>query len=495
MMIRNERQYRIAGRERKQLADALDELLAGELGGQASEGDDPFPDQVTLRLQLAQASLAGQIADLDMQLRDYEVLRAGALETVVVASLTDLSDALVRARIASGLTQRELAERLGLKEQQVQRYESEGYASASLSRLQQVMTALGLQLEAGLELPPRDTPLSRLRGRLVQLGLSKRVVDQRFLRDVPPTVGAPKVLELAERAARLLGIPTQLLLGDATSLPALATTGRFKAARNAAHVPLDIYTRYAEGVAEIVLRATSQLGTPKPPGHARSVREAIEERCHLVAPALDEPTMRSDVLLMAALQYAYDLGIPVLALRDPGVFHGACFTASGRSVIVLKQTTNSAARWLGDLLHELDHIGDPARGGFRSWIELGDVSEWSTAPEEQHANAFAADVLFSGRAEAVLSRCLTMARGSVQQLKEAVPRVAAEAGVPTDVLANYLAYRLTERGINWWPTAATLQEPSTPWHLVSDMLLRRLDLTVLDAPDRAILIDVLAGSR
>lgn len=492
-MIRNERQYRTAGRQRKQLADALDELLAGQLGESARQDNDPFPDQAALRLQLAQASLAGQIADLDTQLGTYEALRAGGLQIVVVTSLADLPDALVRARIASGLTQRELAERLGLKEQQVQRYESEGYSSASLARLQEVMRALGIQLEAGLELPPRDTPLSRLRSRLVQLGLSKRVVDQRFLRDVPPTTSAPKVLELAERAARLLGISTQLLLGDAEALPVLATTGRFKAARNAAQAPLDTYTRYAEGVAEIVLRATAHLGTPQPPGDAQTVREAIEVRSRLVAPALHDPTVRSDVLLMAALQYAYDLGIPVVALRDPGAFHGACFTANDRSVIVLKQTTDSPARWLADFLHELRHVGDPARGELRSWIELGDVSEWSTAPEEQQANNFAANVLFSGRAEPVLRRCLTLAKGSVQRLKGTVPQVAAEANVPTDVLANYLAYRLTERGINWWPTAATLQEPSTPWRLVSDLLLRQLDLTILDASDRGILVDVLAG--
>ena len=163
-MIRNERQYRTAGRQRKQLADALDELLAGQLDDSARQNNDPFPDQAALRLQLAQTSLAVQIADLDAQLGAYEALRSGGLQIVVVTSLADLPDALVRARIASGLTQRALAERLGLKEQQVQRYESEGYASASLARLQEVMRALGIQLEAGLELPPRDTPLSRLRG-------------------------------------------------------------------------------------------------------------------------------------------------------------------------------------------------------------------------------------------------------------------------------------------------------------------------------------------
>jgi transcriptional regulator with XRE-family HTH domain len=89
---------------------------------------------------------------LDAQLRDHEMLRAGQVAVVRVGSLAELPDALVRARIGGRLTQRELAERLGLKEQQVQRYEAEGYASASLSRLQEVMRALGVELQAGLEL-------------------------------------------------------------------------------------------------------------------------------------------------------------------------------------------------------------------------------------------------------------------------------------------------------------------------------------------------------
>ena len=77
-----------------------------------------------------------------------------------MASLADLPDALVRARIAAGLSHRELAARLGLKEQQVQRYEAERYAAASLSRLREVMTALGVELEGDVQLPTSETPLA-----------------------------------------------------------------------------------------------------------------------------------------------------------------------------------------------------------------------------------------------------------------------------------------------------------------------------------------------
>lgn len=490
-MIRNERQYRITVRQRQALADALDRLL-GERADTVSGERRSFDDQEQLRLELEQASLDGQIATLDVQLRDYEVLRAGQVAVVRVDSLAELPDALVRARIGSGLTQRELAERLSVREQQVQRYEAENYASASLSRLQEVMHALGVELQAGLELPAHEMPLMRLRQRLTLLGLNRHFIDRRLLRDAPENPSSAKVMELAERAARLFGLPVHRIFSGEIQLGDLATSARFKTAKNAVPKPLDAYTRYVESIADIVLRATQHLTLQSLPGSAREVRTAIEERIPLVAPDAENPLVRSDILYAATLRYIYDLRIPVVPLHDSGAFHGACFTRNGRSVIVLKQMVDSAARWLNDLLHEIDHLRDPDRGELRTWIELGDISEWSEAPEERHANDFAADVLFSGRAEPVLTQCLQAAQGSVQRLKAVVPQVAAQAEVPVDVLANHLAFRLSARGISWWATAATFQEHTTPWRHAADLLLTRLDLASLDTIDRAALIDALA---
>ena len=46
------------------------------------------------------------------------------------AAVEDLPKALIRARIAAGMTQEGLAPRLGVKPQQVQRYEATEYGSA-----------------------------------------------------------------------------------------------------------------------------------------------------------------------------------------------------------------------------------------------------------------------------------------------------------------------------------------------------------------------------
>jgi uncharacterized protein len=58
-------------------------------------------------------------------------------------TLANIGTALVESRKASGLTQAGLADRLGVKRQQVQRWESQAYRSASLERVSQVAAALG----------------------------------------------------------------------------------------------------------------------------------------------------------------------------------------------------------------------------------------------------------------------------------------------------------------------------------------------------------------
>ncbi|MFK5143472.1 helix-turn-helix transcriptional regulator, partial [Klebsiella pneumoniae] len=81
-------------------------------------------------------ALASQLEDLEDEILEYETLRAGQLSTIKVETFDELADGLIKARIAAGLSQKQLADRLGVKEQQIQRYESERYASASLQRLQ-----------------------------------------------------------------------------------------------------------------------------------------------------------------------------------------------------------------------------------------------------------------------------------------------------------------------------------------------------------------------
>ncbi|MGH8071947.1 MAG: helix-turn-helix domain-containing protein [Candidatus Entotheonellia bacterium] len=134
-MIKNARQYQITKSQIAKLERALTQLTTG----QESSG------LVHPRLQRAQEdALRSQIADLREQLTEYEALRARKRKVLALESFEEFPRALVQARIAAGISQKELAKRLGLKEQQIQRYEATEYASAKLARVAAVIRALGL---------------------------------------------------------------------------------------------------------------------------------------------------------------------------------------------------------------------------------------------------------------------------------------------------------------------------------------------------------------
>ena len=136
-MIKNERQYRITKAQAQKFRLALTQLQAG-----TGESADLHP---RLR-QAEQDALESQWKSLQAEIAEYEALLNGQQKSFSPGSFDDLPRALIKARIASGLSQRELAGRLGLKEQQIQRYEATEYASASLSRVSAVIQALNVQV-------------------------------------------------------------------------------------------------------------------------------------------------------------------------------------------------------------------------------------------------------------------------------------------------------------------------------------------------------------
>jgi HTH-type transcriptional regulator/antitoxin HigA len=90
--------------------------------------------------------LRSQLADLRTELQEYEPLKLGGSKIPALRSFQDLPRALIQARIASGMSQEDLARKLGLKPQQIQRYEATDYMAASLARVSEVVKALGIRL-------------------------------------------------------------------------------------------------------------------------------------------------------------------------------------------------------------------------------------------------------------------------------------------------------------------------------------------------------------
>ncbi len=104
-------------------------------------------DGVHPMIAQAQAdAVSSQLADLEAELREYESVRAGEFRMDTLRVVADLPALLIKARISQGLSQKELADRLGLKEQQIQRYEATDYATAKWSRIREVASAFGIDL-------------------------------------------------------------------------------------------------------------------------------------------------------------------------------------------------------------------------------------------------------------------------------------------------------------------------------------------------------------
>jgi HTH-type transcriptional regulator / antitoxin HigA len=76
-----------------------------------------------------------QIEDLQREISEYQDLKEGRLLSFGAEDLDSLGELLTKARIACGLTQAELGKLLGMTQQQVQRYERDGWQKISLWRL------------------------------------------------------------------------------------------------------------------------------------------------------------------------------------------------------------------------------------------------------------------------------------------------------------------------------------------------------------------------
>ena len=140
-MIKNERQYRITKARAEKFAKTLHDFTSTP-----KHGVHPVLHKAQMD------ALKSQLRDLRRELAEYEVLRSGKRKVVALVSLEELPKTLIQARIASGLSQEELAAKLGLKPQQIQRYEATEYQSASLERVTAITRALGVELRHPAEL-------------------------------------------------------------------------------------------------------------------------------------------------------------------------------------------------------------------------------------------------------------------------------------------------------------------------------------------------------
>ncbi|MEE9230672.1 MAG: helix-turn-helix transcriptional regulator [Acidobacteriota bacterium] len=101
--------------------------------------------------------IRAQIEELHEEVAAYERLKASTVEDLELGALNELPLLLIRARVAQGLTRKDLAGSLGIAEQQIQHFESTNYASANLRRVLEIVRALGIDLREPAQLRQVDT--------------------------------------------------------------------------------------------------------------------------------------------------------------------------------------------------------------------------------------------------------------------------------------------------------------------------------------------------
>ncbi|MAX24159.1 MAG: transcriptional regulator [Phycisphaeraceae bacterium] len=143
-MIRNENEYREAVQrladEKQRIAQQKAEL----------EKMDLSPDEVKRVLD----PMRSFHLQLQEEVESYERLKRGEFEEI--RNLRGLGHLLIALRIARGISQRQLAERLGVHESQVSRDERNEYHGITLDRAARVLDALGVDLRSTVQVPAED---------------------------------------------------------------------------------------------------------------------------------------------------------------------------------------------------------------------------------------------------------------------------------------------------------------------------------------------------
>jgi ribosome-binding protein aMBF1 (putative translation factor) len=133
-MIRNENEYREAitrlGEEQKRI-EAQKAQLA-KMGLSPAEVQRAIDPMQSFHLQLQE------------EVESYQRLKRGEFDEIW--NLQGLDQLLISARIARGLSQRQLAAKLGVHESQVSRDERNEYHGVTLDRAARILEMLGVEL-------------------------------------------------------------------------------------------------------------------------------------------------------------------------------------------------------------------------------------------------------------------------------------------------------------------------------------------------------------
>lgn len=477
-MIHNQRELAIMRARVARLSEAIAGL----------EKNPPDPSRVHPRLVAAEKDAMRRVTgEMEAAIRAYEGLLGNTQRSIEVRSIDDLPGALIQARIARGITQRDLGELLGLKQQQIQRYEATGYSAASLDRVIDVARVLGVTLSAELRVAKAELDLPELLRKLGPIGFNRRFIETRLTTLVAPASDKQSgrlssetiASRMLGRISRILGLSEEELSRSKAVVPDLSRVGLigFRLPKGRSGLRTSAYLGYVHCIAEIASRCVSLPAFNESGVTSVAIRQVLDrhERAKRFRPVVE---------------HLWSSGMMILPLDDSGAFNAASLRVPGARVIVLKHPVRSQTRWMFDLLHEVQHVCEqPDRPGAVTLDVEGAPVVSGGLEAEDRANRFAGDLLLNGKSEELAQECVVAAGHSVERLKGVLPRVARSHSVDVPSLANYLAYRLALQGINWWGAATNLQDKGPdPYLQTRDAFLMHSDLSRVHGEDRELLL-------
>jgi HTH-type transcriptional regulator/antitoxin HigA len=104
--------------------------------------DEEKPGKRSAAIRGNYESMIGQLED---ELREYDELKSGVLNLPQVERLSQIAPFIARIRIAKGVSQAELARRLGVSKQVISRYEESDYQTVAIARLEEILDAIGIK--------------------------------------------------------------------------------------------------------------------------------------------------------------------------------------------------------------------------------------------------------------------------------------------------------------------------------------------------------------
>jgi len=137
-LIKNDRQLAVTRRKLAGLKGALARLRAKHRGA---------------AYRLYASGPQGMIGQLQAEIREYAWLRKATPQQVMkrhpLVGMQEVGPFLARLRIASGVTQEELARRIGCRQPDIERLEDADYQGHSARTLKAVAEALGVEIVIG----------------------------------------------------------------------------------------------------------------------------------------------------------------------------------------------------------------------------------------------------------------------------------------------------------------------------------------------------------